>query len=404
MSFSIIVAETRDHGIGCNGTIPWSIPEDVKYFRTKTLHQIVVMGRKTWESLPNRPLPHRHNIVVSYKDAGFPEALSQAQQLKPKKHIFVIGGAQLYNEAVAHPNCQTIYVTKVQDHYTCDTHWNGVPDDGTYELVKQRGIFFKYRRRPHQEHKYLNLAHRVLSLGFNRPDRTGTGTLSLFGEHMSFDLSRGEFPLLTTKFTWWKGIVKELLWFIRGSTSAKELSNEGVKIWDDYGVDDLGPIYGAQWKRQLPSILEAIRDNPYSRRHVVSAWNVAELDQMVLPPCHMMYQFYVDDKQRLSCHLYQRSADIGVGVPFNIASYSLLVLMVAQVSNLIPGTLYMSFGDAHIYKNHIEEMQEQLKRDPKTFPRVRLDPNIKDLFAFREEHIVLEEYQHHPRIKMAMNV
>lgn len=251
--------------------------------------------------------------------------------------------------------------------------------------------------------EYLGLVNRVLNDGCNRADRTGVGTVSLFGEHMRFDLRQG-FPLLTTKRVWWKGVTEELLWFLRGSTSAQELASKGVHIWDDYGRDDLGPIYGAQWRRQLPQVIENIKENPFSRRHVVSAWNVDELDQMVLPPCHMSYQFYVDDKKGLSCHMYQRSADIGVGVPFNIASYALLTHMVAQVTGLEPKMLHMSFGDAHIYKNHIDALRDQLDRKPLPLPKLTLDPTVTSVFDFEAHHINLHDYQHQGAIKMAMNV
>ena len=251
--------------------------------------------------------------------------------------------------------------------------------------------------------EYLNLVRRVLSKGCHRQDRTGVGTLSLFGEQMKFDLSAG-FPLLTTKRVWWKGVVEELLWFLRGSTSAQELAAKGVHIWDDYGRDDLGPIYGAQWKRQLPQVIKNIREDPFSRRHVVSAWNVDELDQMVLPPCHMSFQFYVDDKKGLSCHLYQRSADIGVGVPFNIASYALLTHMVAQATGFKPEMLYMSFGDSHIYLNHVDALSKQLENEPLPLPTLRLDPSIDDVFAFESQHIHLDGYEHCGSIKMTMNV
>lgn len=250
---------------------------------------------------------------------------------------------------------------------------------------------------------YSALVQRVLTTGCKRSDRTGTGTLSLFGEHMQFDLTQG-FPLLTTKRVWWKGVVEELLWFLRGSTSAAELAAKGVHIWDDYGRDDLGPIYGAQWKRQLPQLIQNIKDDPFSRRHVVSAWNVDELDQMVLPPCHMSFQFYVDDKGGLSCHMYQRSADIGVGVPFNIASYALLTHMVAQVCDLEPKMLYMSFGDAHIYYNHVEQLLEQVERKAMPLPTLVLDKSVRDLFDFESHHIKLEGYKHAGVLKMPMNV
>lgn len=407
--FTIIVAETRHHGIGCNNTIPWDIPQDRAYFKKKTLHQTIIMGRRTWESLPIRPLPGRQNIVVTSGTTisgvetakTLDEALAMAEE---ERRIFVIGGAVLYNEAIRHASCRTVLVSKVPgDSYQCDTYWDGVPED-LYQCTKIKGMHWKYKARPHPERQYLTIAQRIIFEGCERPDRTGTGTLSLFGERMEFDLSRGAFPLLTTKRVFWKGVVEELLWFLRGCTSAKQLSQKGVTIWDHYGKDDLGPIYGAQWIRQLPQVLEQLKNCPNSRRHVVSAWNVSELDQMTLPPCHMVYQFYVDHEQRLSCQMYQRSADWALGVPFNIASYALLTLMVAQVTGYQPGRLVMVFGDTHLYLNHLEGMQTQLKRAPGPFPVVKLNEKVTNLWNFTAEDIVLEGYKPQNTIKFPFSV
>lgn len=400
--FSIIVAETKNHGIGYQGTIPWDIPSDRQFFRKKTLHHTLLVGRVTFDSLPANRLPNRQLIVVS-RQLPFPEALAQAYAQCNGGKVFVIGGAQLYNEAIQHPDCETVYVSYILENYQCDVFWNGV-DERHFELVKQDGMYFKYKRRLHPEKQYLNIAHRIMAIGGERTDRTGVGTLSVFGERMEFQLDIDAFPLLTTKRVFWRGVVEEMLWFLRGSTSAKELSERGVHIWDGYGVDQLGPIYGNQWKRQLPTILEQLKSNPHSRRHIVSAWNVSELDQMILPPCHMMYQFFVDEKNNLSCQMYQRSADWAVGVPFNIASYALLTLMVAQVTGYQPGKLIMVFGDAHVYKNHLEPLQTQLQRNPYPFPKIRLNSQVTDLFAFTADDIQLEQYTSHPRIAMEFNV
>lgn len=261
---------------------------------------------------------------------------------------------------------------------------------------------------------YLNLVEDILNHGARKGDRTGTGTLSVFGRQLRFDLSQG-FPLLTTKKLHLKSIIHELLWFLSGSTNIRYLKENGVRIWDEWADEhgELGPVYGHQWRSwptpdgghidQIALLLEQLKTHPNSRRHIVSAWNVAEVNNMALPPCHTLFQFYVADG-RLSCQLYQRSADIGLGVPFNIASYALLTLMMAQVCDLQPGDFVHTFGDVHIYLNHIEALQEQLTRQPYALPTMRLNPEIKDLFAFRYEDFRLENYQAHPHIKMQVSV
>ncbi len=255
---------------------------------------------------------------------------------------------------------------------------------------------------------YLDLLRHVRDHGVRKDDRTGTGTLSVFGYQMRFDLAAG-FPAVTTKRLHWKSVVHELLWFIRGDTNIRYLNEHGVTIWDEWADEngDLGPVYGAQWRRwrgadgrlhdQLAQVVEQIRTNPDSRRLIVSAWNVGELEQMALPPCHAFFQFYVAEG-RLSCQLYQRSADLFLGVPFNIASYALLTHMVAHVTGLEPGEFVHTLGDAHIYLNHLEQVETQLAREPYPLPRLRLNPAVKDLFDFTYEDIALEGYRHHPAI------
>jgi thymidylate synthase len=262
--------------------------------------------------------------------------------------------------------------------------------------------------------QYQDLMERILADGVEKHDRTGTGTLSVFGHQMRFDLRDG-FPLVTTKKLHLKSIVYELLWFLRGDTNIKYLNEHGVSIWDEWADADgeLGPVYGKQWRSwpapdggsidQIANVVEAIRRNPDSRRLIVSAWNPADVDRMALPPCHCLFQFYVAEG-RLSCQLYQRSADVFIGVPFNIASYALLTLMVAQVTELAPGEFVHTFGDAHLYLNHIEQTRLQLSRAPRALPAMRLNPAVKDLFAFEYEDFVLEGYDPHPHIKAAVAV
>lgn len=267
---------------------------------------------------------------------------------------------------------------------------------------------------PYPEQQYLDLMRQVLELGHSKTDRTGTGTLSVFGAQMRFPLER-EFPLLTTKKLHLKSIVHELLWFLRGESNIAYLKQHGVTIWDEWADEkgELGPVYGVQWRNwqasdgkgidQIAQVIESIRNNPDSRRHIVTAWNPADVPRTKLPPCHAFFQFYVAGG-RLSCQMYQRSADIFLGVPFNIASYSLLTLMVAQVTGLAPGEFIHTLGDAHLYLNHLEQAREQLGRSPRPFPKMKLNPSVRDIFGYRYEDFTLEGYDPHPAIKAPIAV
>lgn len=257
--------------------------------------------------------------------------------------------------------------------------------------------------------QYLNLLETILKDGTEKSDRTGTGTISRFGHQMRFDLSEG-FPVVTTKKLHLKSIIHELLWFLAGDTNIKYLTDNGVRIWNEWADPDgnLGHIYGYQWRNwptpdgrhvdQISQVIDSIKNKPDSRRHMVSAWNVGELDKMNLPPCHVLFQFYVADG-KLSCQLYQRSADVFLGVPFNIASYALLTLMVAQVTGLQPGDFVHTFGDVHIYSNHLEQVKLQLTRQPFPLPQMKINPDIKNIFNFKFEDFELVGYQAHPHIK-----
>ena len=282
--------------------------------------------------------------------------------------------------------------------------------------------------------QYLDLLQHVLDHGTERLDRTGTGTVGVFGYQMRFDLSEG-FPALTTKKLHLRSIIHELLWFLRGDTNIKYLKDNGVSIWDEWADEngDLGPVYGSQWRSwpdgkggtidQIANVVKQIKENPYSRRLMVTAWNPAEIEEMALPPCHCLFQFYVEPatprvdssrgqalpttqpaKGRLSCQLYQRSADIFLGVPFNIASYALLTMMMAQVCGLEPGDFVHTFGDAHIYKNHLDQVRLQLSRDPRPLPTMNINPVVKDIFGFHYEDFSLENYNPHPHIKGEVSV
>ncbi|MES2547782.1 MAG: thymidylate synthase [Pseudomonadota bacterium] len=262
--------------------------------------------------------------------------------------------------------------------------------------------------------QYTDLLQHVLTHGNAKTDRTGTGTTSVFGYQMRFNLAEG-FPLLTTKKVHLKSIIHELLWFLQGSTNIAYLKENGVRIWDEWADENgnLGPVYGYQWRNwpkpdgthidQITQVINAIKKTPDSRRLIVSAWNVADVDQMKLPPCHAFFQFYVADG-KLSCQLYQRSADIFLGVPFNIASYALLTMMVAQVCDLKLGDFVHTLGDAHIYSNHMEQVQEQLSRAPKSLPHMHINPNVRDIFSFKFEDFTLENYDPHPAIQAKVAV
>jgi thymidylate synthase len=266
---------------------------------------------------------------------------------------------------------------------------------------------------PAEQH-YLELLAEVLAHGARKTDRTGTGTLSVFGRQLRFGLAES-FPLLTTKKLHTKSILYELLWFLRGDTNIKWLQERGVTIWDEWADENgsLGPVYGYQWRHwrtpdgreidQISDVIKNLRTRPDSRRHIVSAWNPADVERMALPPCHALFQFYVANG-RLSCQMYQRSADLFLGVPFNIASYAALTLMVAQVTNLKPGEFILTLGDAHLYLNHLEQAREQIARPPRPFPRLRLNPAVKELLDFRYEDFTLEGYEPHPAIKAPIAV
>lgn len=261
--------------------------------------------------------------------------------------------------------------------------------------------------------QYLELLQHVTDNGIKKEDRTGTGTISVFGYQMRFDLEQG-FPLLTTKKLHLKSIIHELLWFLSGDTNIKYLQDNKVRIWNEWADDngELGPVYGYQWRSwtsrdgntdQITQVVKSIKENPDSRRHIVSAWNVGDLDKMALPPCHILFQFYVANG-KLSCQLYQRSADIFLGVPFNIASYALLTMMIAQATGLKPGDFVHTLGDAHIYLNHTEQVKLQLSRNPKQLPQMTINQDIKNIFEFKFEDFELANYEPHPHIKGAISV
>lgn len=556
---AVVAAASPSRGIGYRGQLPWKLPTDLKHFAHVTTTppakgkvNAVVMGRKTWESLPSkfRPLPHRINVILTRQQqyqqeehvlpsttttsssggggddgargenppmvlvaSSLPEAAEQLQQHYPSTlgHVFVIGGAELYATAIEQGWVNDVIyteITNLPDTVQLDTffppldasEWNVAPyragnafqsnhvdadastslDNKENTVQSQEGsndnnnhpsaapltvdlksglsfrlLHYTRRHRPSssdkdertttttsatrntEEWQYLQLCQSILRQGVRRGDRTGTGTLSLFGTQMRFSLRHGRLPLLTTKRTFWRGVAEELLWFIQGNTNANDLAAKNIHIWDGNGsrefldqrglshreVGDLGPVYGFQWRHfgakyvdmhtdytgqgvdQLAECIDKIKNSPEDRRIIMSAWNPADLDLMALPPCHMFCQFYVDtERNELSCQMYQRSADMGLGVPFNIASYALLTHMIAHVTGRQPGDFIHTIGDAHIYLNHVDALQEQLKREPRDFPTLRINPAKTNIDDFVFEDLEVIGYNPHKPIKMEMAV
>mmetsp|Transcript_27210 Transcript_27210/g.63362 ORF Transcript_27210/g.63362 Transcript_27210/m.63362 type:complete len:519 (+) Transcript_27210:110-1666(+) len=514
-SLSIIVASTSNGGIGINGKLPWRLPKDMALFKaltetgdagwfqeafgnekkatiptpTSQRPNVVVMGRKTWDSIPEkfRPLKGRQNIVLT-SAASLPEedparscypagvilASSVADALAKVSDkqdslgdVFVAGGEAAYREALSLPNCKRIFLTRVGKNFEVDTYFPAIDEEqfAVTAVSRTRSYneipfdFVLYERvgaeeggsgllrllasslsatggslLQHEEYQYLNLIREVIDTGVQMQDRTQVGTLSVFGRSMRFNLKES-FPLLTTKRVFWKGVVEELLWFVKGDTNGNNLAAKGVKIWDANGsrdfldkrglphreVGDLGPVYGFQWRHfgaeyadmhadytgkgvdQLAECINKIKNDPTDRRILLSAWNPKDLSLMALPPCHMFCQFYVANGQ-LSCLMYQRSCDMGLGVPFNIASYSLLTCMMAQVCGLEPGEFVHNLGNTHVYSNHVDPLKQQLERSPRPFPILKMNQDVKDIDGFKAEDFQLIGYNPHPTIKMDMAV
>ncbi|KAF7127703.1 hypothetical protein RHSIM_Rhsim11G0179300 [Rhododendron simsii] len=494
-TYQVVVAATQNMGIGKDGKLPWKLPSDLKLFKEVTLttsdpakKNAVIMGRKTWESIPleYRPLPGRLNVVLT-RSGSFDiataenvvicgsitsslELLAASPYCLSIEKVFVIGGGQILREALNAPGCDAIHMTEIESSIECDTFipavdtsvffpWyssfpsvennirysfttyvrvknstaeplsrtNGKISDNCSDSakfdVKKFSFLPKMIFEKHEEYLYLRLVEDIISNGISKDDRTGTGTLSKFGCQKVF----------------WRGVVEELLWFISGSTNAKVLQEKGIHIWDgnasrdyldrqvqsiglaDREEGDLGPVYGFQWRHfgarytnmhadytglgfdQLLDAIDKIKNKPDDRRIILSAWNPSDLKLMALPPCHMFAQFYVADGE-LSCQMYQRSADMGLGVPFNIASYALLTCMIAHVCDLVPGDFVHVIGDAHVYLNHIRPLQEQLQKLPKPFPILKINPQKKDIDSFVAADFELIGYEPHQKIGMKMAV
>ena len=454
MEFSIVVAMTQGRGIGFQNQLPWTKNEgrsDMEHFRkiTQNENSYVVMGRKTWETL-GQPLKGRNNVVISktkvQHDGGI-ILINDFQQLfniVPKDaKIFIIGGQQLYEHAIKHPFCKNIYLTEFNFEKECDTFFPKIP---LHFKLKEKtefinGVFQTFVNnidKTSLENQYLQLLNNILTKGEEKMDRTGTGTLSTFGHQMRFSLEDDVIPLLTTKKVYWKGVIEELLFFLRGDHDNRKLQEKGVHIWDGntsrefldsnslkLETHDLGKAYGVQWRAsgaslrsigesylgdgvdQLKEVIYLLRNEPNSRRIIINAWNVPELSEMALPPCHMMYQFYVSEEKYLSCMMTQRSADTFLGLPFNIASTATLVHILARVCNLQTGEIIINLGDAHLYESHITQAQIQLLRKPHVFPKLKINKDltyITDIENLTYNDFETIDYRHHPSIKASMVV
>lgn len=470
-AFTVIVASDDDGAIGDGTSLPWHIPEDMKFFKVTTTtaakgkRNAVIMGRKTWDSIPerSRPLPDRLNIVLSRTNAcvsadpnvvtlNGPLFAALALLATPKYEdidkVFCIGGGEVYTDSIKMPAASfliSVLNTRVAHSSQALVKFNFRNSEVPLVLEHQsplekssNGLEFSFEKwipRNPEESQYLDLIEKILKDGELKEDRTGVGTISIFGAQMRFSLRNGQMPLLTTKRVFWRGVCEELLWFLRGETDARLLSDKGVKIWDDNGsrafldsrgltdneVGDLGPVYGFQWRHfgaeyegrdanyngkgvdQIKQIVETLRKNPTDRRILLSAWNPCAINKMALPPCHIMAQFYVS-RGELSCMMYQRSCDMGLGVPFNIASYSLLTILLAKASGLRPGEFVHTLGDAHVYRNHVDALREQLTRVPRAFPFLKFVRERSFLEDYESTDMEIIDYNPYPAIKMEMAV
>lgn len=473
MPRNIIVAYDSKRGIGAKGSIPWKLPLDMKRFKDITSGlensntKCVVMGRKTWDSIPKKfkPLPDRYNIIISttistddlpdktYVCRSFDEVDTLLFKLINIEldDVFYIGGAEIYKTAMQRYEIDTYYITEIYKKYECDTYFPTFSLNeysNTSSIIHQDNDltykFIDYKKKSidsvvchnQAEYQYFELAKNILTNGIYRDDRTGVGTLSIFDYKLVFDDIDKEFPLLTSKRVFWRGVSSELVdLFLKGKSSAKILQDKDVKIWDGNSsreyldkigqphreVGDLGPFYGFQWKHwgakyidchqdykgqgidQIQSVVDQIKNNPTSRRIIISAWNVTEILNMCLPPCHVLYQFYVDETQRtLSCIMYQRSADVFLGLPFNIASTALLTTLIAKTCDLTPKKITIQIGDAHIYLNHIKQVQEQITRTPFRFPKLQIKNKKDNVSDYDSDDLILTDYKCHGRLKAEM--
>lgn len=446
--FQVVLATDTNLGIGKDSGIPWNCKEDMKLFKKITDNTYLIMGRVTYESMLAAKIKWgtRIPVVVSskYKYKNLKDAINSCND--KTKSINVIGGKRLFEEAILSPLCYKIYWSFINGNYDCDVKLDTsilkyIESNMEKRIVRRYRKFrcILYFKANYEERQYLLLCEDIINQKNQQlySDRTGTGTLSTFGSRMKFNLSDDTFPLLTTKRVFWKAVVEELLWMLRGSTDANELSEKGIKIWNgntsrnfldsrgltEYKEGDIGPGYGFQWRHwgakylgkqhdytgqgidQIARILHLIRTDPHNRRIILSAWNVSCLEEMVLPPCHMFCQFYVRDGV-LSSQLYQRSGDMGLGIPFNIASYALLTRIIAHMTGLKAGEFIHVIGDTHVYANHIDPLKQQITREPLPFPTMTIDNSAptEDIGKWKPEHFTISNYSSYPKINMKMAV
>ena len=457
--FDIVVSYCKsNYGIGNDNKIPWNLKPINKRFDTLTKkvkdenkQNAVIMGKNTWNCIGIH-LQNRIRIVVTQNEYDnclcckyFEEALRLCSKIANLESVYVIGGEKLFKEALNHKDLRYIYSTEIFENYVCDKYF--LFNENFYKIDSSKtnnykGINYEYvkylntgnKKKNHEEEQYLNLMKKILNFGNNKNDRTKTGTLSLFGESLEFSLENNIIPVLTTKKIFWRGIVEELLWILKGSTSVKDLQDKNVKFWNQNGTreyldshgfhdreeGDLGPVYGFQWRHfgadytnmkenyegkgvdQIHNIIEQITNNPDSRRIILCAWNPKDIKKMALPPCHMMAQFYVCNNE-LSCQMYQRSADVFLGLPFNITSYSLLTHILAFHCNLKAKKIKIVIGDAHIYNNHINACKTQILRKPIKFPTLHIKKYVKNIEDYTFEDFELNNYKCHPTIKAIMS-
>ncbi len=450
--FTIVVACDDKQGIGLNGNIPWHHPEDLRHFARVTKGGVVIMGRITYESLPSRGLPGRRLVVMtrsptwttSDKSVNVVHSVEEAAEKATEDNslrVFVIGGESVYRAFLNHGLINAAIITRVQGDHECDRHFPILYPHlqlarSTASALNENLRYETFTAWPNdQEGQYMDLVRRAIADGVRRNDRTNTGTRSLFGESIRFDLSSGTMPLLTTKRVFWRGVVEELLWFLRGETCATTLKRRGVHIWDangsrefldkrglkKYAEGELGPVYGHQWRHfnkpyasastpktntpqhqkvtesyvdQIKYVIELLRKDPTTRRALLSAWNPNQLKEMALPPCHVSYQFIIGNNRELHCITYQRSGDLGLGIPFNVASAALLTHLIARATDTKATGLVLNIGDAHVYENHIVPLQRQLRKVPREFPTVSIatDAPRRAIWDTKPEHIHLTGY------------
>lgn len=456
--YQIIVAVTQHNGIGYNGSIPWNSRADMRHFRdmtksTKYFNNAVIMGRKTFESIDTE-LKDRTSIVITQDPIKYSDIYSSRTKVlfvsnieeaetaaKHYDNVFIIGGQKIY-EAFLH-KVSKIHVSHIlNDDSLCDTFFPNIPDyftpieskplihDNKVEAVC---VTYVANYKNPDEYQYMNLVNNILRNGTLKTNRTGIPTLSIFGHSMKWSLENGRLPLLTTKKVFTRAIIEELLWFISGSTDSKILESKGINIWKDnttrqfldsrglpYEEGSIGAGYGFQWRHsgadyhgidnysgsgvdQVAELIDSIRKDPNSRRHIICSWNPSALSKMALPPCHVLFQVYVENNV-IHSSLYQRSADVGLGLPFNIASYAVLTHMIAHCCDTTAGSFTHFTGDTHIYETHIDGLKKQLERMPREAPTFRIITDNKDIFSLKYEDFVIDNYNPHPTISMPMAV